>query len=232
MSDKISEFTYKIETKPDYAFLNVKIPSGKTIKVEASAMASMDSNIVMKTKFSGGLKRFISGESLFINEFTAENGEGEINIAPGPPGDLEHTYLDGNTIYLQGSAFVASGMGIETDTKWQGFKRGFFSGNSFFLIKCSGKGDLWFNAYGGIIELDVDGDYVVDTGYIVAFTEGLSYDVKSVGGYKSLFFSGEGLVCRFEGKGKVWIQTKQISPFASFLYMYRPVEKKSSSSID
>jgi uncharacterized protein (AIM24 family) len=60
----------------------------------------------------------------------------------------------------------------------------------------------------------------------------LSYDVKSVGGYKSLFFSGEGLVCRFEGKGKVWIQTKQISPFASFLYMYRPVEKKSSSSID
>lgn len=232
MSEKNSEFSYRIDTKPDYAFLNVKIPSGKTIKVEASAMASMDSNLVMKTKFAGGFKRFLTGESLFINEFTAENGEGEINIAPGPPGDLEHIYLNGNTIYLQGSAFVASGMSIETDTKWQGFKRGFFSGNSFFLIKCSGVGDLWFNAYGGIIELDVDGDYVVDTGYIVAFTEGLSYDVKSVGGYKSLFFSGEGLVCRFEGKGKVWIQTKQIAPFANFLYMYRPVEKRSGSAVD
>jgi uncharacterized protein (TIGR00266 family) len=177
MSDKISEFTYKIETKPDYAFLNVKIPSGKTIKVEASAMASMDSNIVMKTKFSGGLKRFISGESLFINEFTAENGEGEINIAPGPPGDLEHTYLDGNTIYLQGSAFVASGLGIETDTKWQGFKRGFFSGNSFFLIKCSGKGDLWFNAYGGIIELDIDGDFDLQADNINMRAKSLNMDV-------------------------------------------------------
>lgn len=229
MTEK-SEFEYTIHTKPDYAFLNVKLPAGKTIRVEASAMASMDTNLVMKTKFKGGFKRFLSGESLFINEFTAENGEGEINIAPGPPGDLNHAYLNGSsTIYLQGSAFVASGMGVETDTKWQGFKRGFFSGNSFFLIKCSGTGDLWFNAYGGIIELDVDGDYVVDTGYIVGFTDGLTYDVKSVGGYKSLFLSGEGLVCRFEGKGKVWIQTKQIPPFTSFLHLYRPVEKRSSS---
>ena len=75
------------------------------------------------------------------------------------------------TIYLQGAAFVASGMGVETDSKWQGFKKGFFSGQSMFLIKCSGTGDLWFNAYGGIIELDVNGDYVVDTGYIVGFTD-------------------------------------------------------------
>jgi uncharacterized protein (TIGR00266 family) len=225
-----SEFQFKIETKPDFAFLNVKIPSGKTLRVEASAMAGMDSNIVMKTKLSGGFKRFLTGESLFINEFSAENGEGEINIAPGPPGDMEHIYLENTTIYLQSSAFVASGMNVTTDTKWQGFKRGFFSGNSFFLIKCSGVGDLWFNAYGGIIELNVDGDYVVDTGYIIGFTDGLTYDVKSVGGYKSLFFSGEGLVCRFQGKGKVWIQTKNISPFASFLYIFRPVEKRSSTS--
>ncbi len=225
-----SEFQYRIDIKPDFAFLNVKIPAGKTLRVEASAMASMDSNISMKTKLTGGLKRFLTGESLFINEYSAENGEGEINIAPGPPGDMEHVYLENTTVYLQGSAFVASGLNVITDTKWQGFKRGFFSGNSFFLIKCSGVGDLWFNAYGGIIELDVDGDYVVDTGYIIGFTDGLTYDVKSVGGYKSLFFSGEGLVCRFQGKGKVWIQTKNLSPFASFLYMFRPVEKRSSTS--
>jgi uncharacterized protein (TIGR00266 family) len=132
-----SEFQFKIQTKPDFAFLNVKIPSGKTLRVEASAMASMDSNIVMKTKLTGGFKRFLTGESLFINEFSAENGEGEINIAPGPPGDMEHIYLENTNVYLQSSAFVASGMNVTTDTKWQGFKRGFFSGNSFFLIKCS-----------------------------------------------------------------------------------------------
>jgi uncharacterized protein (TIGR00266 family) len=223
------DFVYRIDARPDFAFLNVKIPVGKTLKVEASAMASMDTNVVMKTKFKGGLGRFLTGESLFINEFSTENAEGEINIAPGPPGDMEHVYLDNQTIYLQGSGFVASSMEVECDTKWQGLKKGFFSGQSMFLIKCSGKGDLWFNCFGGMIEIDVDGDYVVDTGYIVGFTDGLEYDVKAVGGYKSLFLSGEGLVCRFSGKGKVWIQTRQMSSFASFLYPFRPVEKKSVS---
>ncbi|MDX1960789.1 MAG: TIGR00266 family protein [Leptospiraceae bacterium] len=227
MIDKTkSDYSYRIDCKPDFAFLNVKIPSGKTLKVEASSMASMDTNVSMKTKMKGGFTRFLTGESLFINEFTAEGAEGEINIAPGPPGDLEHVYLENTVIYLQGSNYVASGMEVETDSKWQGFKKGFFSGQSLFLIRCSGKGDLWFNCYGGMIEIDVDGDYVVDTGYIVGFTEGLEYDVRSVGGYKSLFFSGEGLVCRFSGKGKVWIQTRQISAFSSFLYPFRPVEKK------
>jgi len=104
MVDKIkSDFTFKIECKPDFAFLNVKIPANKTLKVEASAMASMDTNINMKTIMKGGLSRFLTGESLFINEFTAENVEGEINIAPGPPGDMEHIYIENETIYLQGS---------------------------------------------------------------------------------------------------------------------------------
>ena len=100
--------------------------------------------------------------------------------------------------------------------------RGFFSGESLFLIRCSGSGDLWFNTYGGLIELDVSGDYVVDTGHVVAFTERLRYDVTGIGGYKSLFLSGEGLVCRFHGEGKVWIQTRQIPPFSAWLYPFRP----------
>jgi uncharacterized protein (TIGR00266 family) len=226
MIDKIkSDYTFRMDCKPDFAFLNVQIPAGKTIRVEASAMASMDVNVAMKTKMKGGFSRFLTGESLFINEFTAENGPGEINIAPGSPGDMEHVYLDNDVVFLQGSAYVASSMNVTTDTKFQGLMKGFFSGQSMFLIKCSGVGDLWFNSYGGIIEIDVNGNYVVDTGYIVGFTEGLEYDVTKVGGYKSLFFSGEGLVCRFRGQGKVWIQTRQVGSFAQFLYPFRPVER-------
>ena len=87
---------------------------------------------------------------------------------------------------------------------------------------------MWFNSYGAIIEIDVDGDYVVDTGYIVAFQEGLDYSITKVGGFKSLFFSGEGLVCRFSGKGKVWIQTRQVPALSWFLRPFRPIEKRSS----
>lgn len=221
-------FYFRFEGKPDFGYAVVQIPDGQTLKVEASSMATMDTNIVMKTKMKGGFSRMFQGESLFINEFTAKNGAGEIGIAPASPGDIEHVYLENESIFLQSSAFVASDPRIEAHTKWQGLKRGFFSGESLFLIKCEGTGDLFFNSYGGIIAIDVDQDYVVDTGHIVAFTEGLSYDIHSVGGMKSLFLSGEGLVCRFSGKGKVWIQTRKIMPLASWVHPFRRKEKKNS----
>jgi len=225
MDTENSEFQYRFDCKPDFSFLTVEIPAATTLKVEASAMATMDTNIQMKTKMRGGFSRMLTGESVFINEFTAEGGAGEITIAPAPPGDMEHVYLDGDTIFLQNSAYVASGMNVTIETKWQGLVKGFFSRDGLFLIKCSGQGDLWFNTYGAIIEIDVTGSYVVDNSYIVGFTEGLEYNITRIGGYKSLFFSGEGLVCRFTGTGKVWIQTRQVPAFAHWIYPFRRGKK-------
>ncbi len=218
-------YAFKIEGKPDYAFLTVQLPANHTLKVEASAMATMDVNLKMKTKLKGGIGRMLTGESLFLNEFTAQDAPGEIGIAPAMPGDLMHQYLNGDTLYLQNSAFVACAAGVTTETKWQGMLKGFFSSEGLFLIRCSGKGDLWFNTYGASIEIDVTEDYVVDTGNIVAFTEGLQYEITKVGGYKSLFFSGEGFVCRFSGKGKVWIQTRTPGAFISWAGFFRPAGK-------
>lgn len=218
-------YAFRIDGKPDYAFLTVQLPANRTIKVEASAMATMDVHIKMKTKLKGGIGRMLTGENLFLNEFTAQNAPGEIGIAPATPGDLMHQYLDGDTIYLQNTAFVACAMDVSVETKWQGLLKGFFSSEGLFLIRCSGKGDLWFNTYGASIEIDVTEDYVVDTGNIVAFTEGLEYRITKVGGYKSLFFSGEGFVCRFSGKGKVWLQTRTPSAFVSWANWFRPAGK-------
>jgi len=220
------KFEYQLEGQPDFSLLTVNIPAGRTLKVEASAMASMDTNIKMKTRFKGGFSRLFTGESLFINEFTAQNAAGEIKIAPGAPGDMIHHYLNNETIYIQSSGYVASSPEIDLNMKWQGLK-GFFNGEGLFLVKCTGTGDLWLNSFGGIVEIDVKDGYTVDTGHIVAFTEGLSYRVTSVGGYKSLFFSGEGLVCQFSGQGKVWIQSRKINPFAGWLHPFRP--KQSSN---
>lgn len=224
MTNTKSEFKYHYDHKPDFSFLTITVPADKTIKVEATSMATMDTNMQMKTKMKGGFKRILTGESLFINEFTAEGAEAEIGIAPSAYGDMSHFYLDGHVVYLQGSAFVASGMDIVVESKWQGWKKALFSGERMFLIKCSGKGDLWFNSYGGIVPVDIDGDYVIDTGHIVAFTDGLEYKISKVGNYKSLFFSGEGFVCRFSGKGKAWIQTRKLPAFTSWVYPYRPTK--------
>ena len=219
-------FDFKIEGKPDFAFITVSIPADETLKVEASAMATMDTNLKMKTKMRGGLSRLMTGESIFMNEFTAQHGVAEIGIAPASPGDAAHVYLDNENIFLQNSAFVAASMDVAVESKWQGFTKGFFSGENLFLIRCSGTGDLWFNTYGAMIEREVDGEYVVDTGNIVAFTDGLDYKITKVGGYKSLFFSGEGFVCRFSGKGKIWLQTRGVDAFSSWLHPFRAIKSK------
>lgn len=220
--------SYRLDCRPDYSFITVTIPADKTLKVESSAMATMDTNIKMKSRLKGGFGRVLTGESLFINEFSAEDGEGDIGIAPAAPGDVDHVYLEDETIFLQNSAYVASTPGIELATKWQGMVKGFFSGEKLFLIKCSGEGDLWFSTYGAMTEVDVDGEYIVDTGYVVAFSESLDYRVSSVGGYKSLFFSGEGLVCTFSGTGKLWMQTRDIPAFSSWIYPYRRKKSKNN----
>lgn len=217
-------YDYEIQSKPEFAMVQVQIPANQTLMVEASSMASMDSHVTMKTKMKGGLSRLLTKESLFINEFTATGGPGEINISPGPAGDIAHFQVTPDQmLFLTGSSYVASTPGVELDTKWQGLAKGFFSGESLFLMACKGEGQVWFNTYGAIFEIDVSGEYVVDTGHIVAFTQGLDYRISSIGGYKSLFFSGEGLVCRFSGQGKVYVQTRNPMALISWAHYYRSV---------
>ena len=223
-----TDFPHTISAAPDYGMVNVTIPAGGTLQVEASAMAYMDSHLRMKTKMKGGFKRMLSGEKLFINEFSAEGRSGEIGVAPGTPGDLVHVYLENETVYLQNSSYLASSPNLQVEAQFQGFK-GFFSGEKLFMVKCSGTGDLWFNTFGSVIEIDVTDDYVVDTGHIVGFSESLSYEVRGVAGLKSLFFSGEGLVCRFSGSGTVWIQTRKTPAFVRWADQFRRVEKKNDN---
>lgn len=221
-------YEFSIESAPDYSFLNVSIPAGQKLMVEKSAMASMDTNVMMKTKMKGGLGRLLTKESLFINEFTAEGGPGSISIAPGPSGDMAHFAVsESQAVLLTGSSYVASTPGVKLDTKFQGLVKGFFSGESLFLIRCSGAGDLWFNTFGGLFSVDVTDEYIVDTGHICAFTEGLDYEIGRIGGYKSLFFSGEGFICRFRGQGRVWIQTRNPLGLVHWADGYRVVQSSS-----
>ncbi|BAQ65834.1 TIGR00266 family protein [Geminocystis sp. NIES-3709] len=228
-----SSIKYRIEHNPSYAFLILELQTNQTVFVEAGAMAAMDSCIEMKSKMRGGLgksvTRMFGGESLFLSEFTAKKYPGELYLSPGVPGDVRNYYLDGNcSLMIQSSGFVACNPTVEIDTKFQGFK-GFFSGESLFLLKATGVGDIWFSSYGAIIEVDVRDSYVVDTGYIVAFEDTLNYNVEMMGGlsFRSLrtgILGGEGLVCRFSGNGKLWLQSRNLYPLLNFLNPFRPVK--------
>ncbi len=228
----INEIAYKIEHSPAYASLQIDLKVNQTVLVESGAMAAMDPWIKMKSKVQGGLRkgigRMLGGESLFVSEFTAEGQPGHLYVSPGVPGDIQHYYLNGNGLMIQSSGFVASSPTVEMDTKFQGF-RGFFSGESLFLLRLTGQGDLWFSSYGAILEIPVNGDYVVDTGYIVAFEDTLNYNVEMMGGLsfrglKTGMLSGEGLVCRFRGEGRLWVQSRALSNLINFLNPFRPTK--------
>jgi len=229
MSQQIS---YKIEHSPSYASLVLNLKTNETVLVESGAMAAMDTCIKMKSRAKGGLMkglgRMVSGESFFISEFTAEGKSGELYVSPGVPGDICHYYLQGNALMIQSSGFVAASPTVEIDTKFQGFK-GFFSGESLFLIRATGIGDIWFSSYGAIVEIPVAGDYVVDTSYIVAFEDTLNYNVEMLGGlsFRGLrtgILGGEGLVCRFNGEGRLWVQSRELYSLINFLNPFRPTK--------
>lgn len=231
----MSGLDFEISQRPDFAIVAVRLQPGQTVFSEPAAMASMTPSLKMKAGLKGGLKkalgRVFAGESMIVNTFTAENDSGEVVFAPGTPGDLMHYRLDNSSLYLQRGAFLAHSEGIEMSAKWGGAK-GFFSGNGLVLLKAHGTGDLFFNSYGAILEIDVAEDYVVDTGYVVAFEDTLDYNVVVLPGsrpsktIKNFLFGGEGLVCRFSGQGKVWIQTRYVHPLLSWVYPFRPVESK------
>ncbi len=229
----MSEIAYQIEHSPAYASLILDLLPQQTVLVEASAMAAMDTSLKMKSKVKGGLMkglgRMLGGESLFINEFTAENNPGKLYISPGVPGDIQHYHLEPRCgLLLQSSGFVACSDTVEMDTQFQGFK-GFFSGESLFLLRAMGSGDFWLSSYGAIFEVPVTNNYVVDTSYIVAFEDTLNYNVEMIGGlsFKGLrtgILGGEGLVCRFSGQGRLWIQSRAIYPLLNFLHPFRPTK--------
>lgn len=229
----MSAIAYDIHHRPAYASLVLTLPAGQTLLVESGAMAAMDSWIEMKSRMKGGLMkgvgRMFGGESLFISEFTARGKPGQLWLSPGVPGDICHYVLDGSKgLMVQSAGFVAASPTVDLNTKFQGFK-GFFSGESLFLLKVTGTGDFWFSSFGAIIEVPVRGNYVVDTGYIVAFEDSLNYRVEMLGGlsWKGLrtgVFGGEGLVCRFSGEGRVWIQSRQVANLINFVHPFRPVK--------
>ena len=86
-----------------------------------------------------------------------------------------------------------------------------------FRLVLSGTGTVWFGAYGGIMEKQVQGEYIVDTNHLVAYEPGLKMKLQLSGGIFSSIFSGEGLVTRLEGKGKAYIQTRSLSGLAGWI---------------
>jgi uncharacterized protein (TIGR00266 family) len=216
---------------PSYSLAIISMSKGEIIQAESGAMVSMTEGVDMQTSTKGGvlkgLKRAaLGGESLFINTFTAER-DAEITMAPAFPGDLRQMRLENETLYVQSGSYMASTGEIDIDTKWGGAKT-FFGGEGLFLLKCAGSGEVLVSSYGAIVEREIPAgeSYIVDTGHVVAFPEGMTYGVEKAGSWKSTVFGAEGLVVRFQGPGSIWLQTRSPQDLLGWLKANLPANRE------
>lgn len=190
-------------------------------------MVSMSPTIELQSKASGGLGkvfgRMLGGESLFQSTFTAQHGPGEVILAPPTPGDIMPVMMQGNSLIVSSGCYLAGDTSLEMETITS--VRGLFGGEGLFMLRMKGVGQLLVSAFGAIhtVQLHAGHQYVVDSGHVVAFTDGMQYDVsRAARGLLGSLTSGEGFVFRFAGPGTIYIQTRTPAGFGSWLSRYLP----------
>ena len=221
---------YTIEGEP-LPVVICELEAGDTMITESGAMSWMTPNMKMETTSGGGIgkmfSRVFSGESLFLNRYTSQNGVGTIAFASSFPGSIRAFEIGpGQEIIAQKSAFLAGTAGIDLSIYFQ--KRlgsGFFGGEGFIMQKLSGNGlaFLEFDGYVKEYELQPGQQMIIDTGYLAAMTGSCQMEIKTVPGIKNKFFGGEGFFNTvITGPGKIWLQSMPISQVASVLSPYFP----------
>lgn len=208
--------------RPAQAMARVALEANESVLAESGAMVGMSPNISMQTQSGGmlsGLKRMFGGESFFRNTFTAGGGPGEVLLAHSLPGDMEVLTMTPGGYFVQSASFIASTPDVQIETTVGGF-RSFFAGEGVFVLKATSSqpGQMIIGAFGGVQELQCDGNLVIDTGHLVAWDAGLHYEIgKSGSGWIASFLSGEGLVCHFRGQGRIWIQTRNPAEYGGLM---------------
>ena len=200
---------YEIMQPGAFAFLKVQLEAGESIKAESDAMMAMSGNIKVEGKMEGGM---LGG--------LAQGQAGEAVLAPPIPGDVSAYELTGNTLCITSGGFLAAEESVKIETKMQNLGKGLFSGAGLFVVKASGTGTLFFNSFGAIypLELQVGEEMVVDTGHLVAWDADMNYKVtKASSGIMSSLTSGEMLVCKFTGPGKVYTQSRNPGSFGCWV---------------
>ena len=209
----------------DIQLVEIELDPGEGVRAEAGTLTYMDEAIEMQTTTGGGVfkgfKRAITGESFFITTFL-NNGSGKKHVAFAAPYPGKIIPIDlttfGGTILCQKDSFLCAADGIEIEVAFtKRLGAGLFGGEGFILQRLTGDGMAFVHAGGTIIERDLGEGEVLkaDTGCLVAFSQGIDYDIQFIGGFRNALFGGEGLfLARLTGPGKLYLQSLPFSRLA------------------
>ena len=215
----------------DIQVLEVELDQNETVIAEAGAMVYMEDGIQFETKmgdgsdanqsvlgklFSAGT-RMLTGESLFMTHFThrGRNPKSRVAFSAPYPGTIIPIDLAKipQGLIVQKDGFLAAALGTKMNIQFnQRIGSGLLGGEGFILQKLQGDGLAFVHAGGTIVEKQLNNETLrVDTGCVVAFENGISFDIQRSGGLKSMIFGGEGLfLATLQGTGRVWIQSMPV----------------------
>jgi len=212
----------------------LELQVGQVVYSEAGAMSWMSGNVQMQATSGGGLGkmlgRLVTGESLFVVDYTCTGGTGLLAFANEFPGKIAPIQLaPGQAIVVQKDAFMCAEKSVQMEVHWQ--KRlgaGFFGGEGFLLQRLIGPGLLFAELDGEIVEYTLDPNQVlrVDPGHVAMFEPTVDFDIEMVRGIKTILFGGEGLfLARLRGPGRIWLQTMPMMNLVHTVARYLPRQK-------
>ena len=222
---------YKIigETVP---VVEMRLNKGETVYTQSGGMTYQSEGIDMYINTHGGimkgLGRMLAGESMFMANYTAKNDGATIAFASTVPGAIMPVDLSNipQGLIIQKGAFLCAENSVETSvTLTKKFGAGLFGGEGFILQKASGKGMLFLEVDGDVIEKELETGEVlkVDTGNVVAFDSNVKYEIETVKGLGNIFLGGEGLfLTKLVGPGKVILQSQNFQDFAGRVIKLMP----------
>jgi len=219
---------YEIVEQGTYPALEITLSPGEEFVSEAGAMSWMDEGVDVETASRGGVlaglgRSLLTGESFFQNTYKTTRDAARVTFVAGQPGTIIPVELTGNGLMLEKGAYLASVPGVTIESNFQGLK-GLFS-EGMFVLRAKGTGLMFFTGYGHVEELDVDGEYIVDNGYAVAWDETLSYTLTKARKIRSFLF-GDQILVKYSGRGRLWVQSRSPYSMADFINPFRRIQSK------
>lgn len=203
--------------------VEVTLNRGESMYSQRGGMSWQTEGVNMTTNARGGvmksLGRMFTGESIFMNTYTAGVDGAKVAFATTVPGDIVPINVgENNGFTIQKNAFLCAEPGVDIQIAFtKRFTAGLFGGEGFILQKATGNGMLFLEVDGDPVErILAPGEVLkVDTGNVVGFESTVSYEIETIKGLGNIFLGGEGLfLTKLVGPGRVIIQSQNFGDFA------------------
>jgi uncharacterized protein (TIGR00266 family) len=219
---------HRISHGPVFSILEFELGEAEEVVAQPNSMLSMSTGVELtgavgkttdKVGWWGGFKSVLGGESFFRAVFRAKRDGQTLILAPDSYGDILTLDLAEVAGYqLTRGSFLASAGQVEMKVVYGGVK-GLLAKTGLFLLRVSGEGTVFCQSFGALLRKDLaEGEqFVIDNRYVVAFSTTVTFQlVKASKRLADSLMSGEALVNKFTGPGRIYYQTR-VKPSPSFL---------------